>query len=232
MRRLMLQQVNDMPERYFVENDIVKLGDVAVPGLYVTSRLAPEPRFRLVGQTLEGLSAWQSTSANPLRDGMALRDHPDIQGIALASPKTEPRSLGLALSFAAHLVLYRRQDQFPLWPPYVVSPDAWDPESGIVRLPHMLASLAGGQVKDEVVWEYFPHSVAEQWLGGPLPDQRFFEENLSNLLSLRQRARAGQLKTANETYLDRLLKTGRYISIRFVYQHSRLMRELLEEEKS
>jgi hypothetical protein len=54
----------------------------------------------------------------------------------------------------------------------------------VVRIPHLVTVGHTGGESDTVVWELAATATAQQWLGGPLPDQSFFESRLDSLLRL------------------------------------------------
>jgi hypothetical protein len=97
----------------------------------------------------------------------------------------------------------------------------------LVRVPHLVSIRLAGAVVDVVLWELMSAAYVPVWLGGPLPEQGFFEARLGGLLRLRAAARAGRLPvTAAGMRLTRLL-CGRGLSIRLVYQRPGLFRALL-----
>jgi hypothetical protein len=101
------------------------------------------------------------------------------------------------------------------------------PPPGVVRIPHLVTIQRDGVITDTVVWELAPLAVAQHWLGGPLPDQAFFESRLEALLRLRGAARRGQLPaTAVAAGLTELIP-DRDLSIRVVYEHAATFKALL-----
>lgn len=134
----------------------------------------------------------------------------------------------LPLEFAAHLGDRRRRDADPVRP-CVTSATAPELASApdLVRLPHLLTVRDGGGVlADNVVWEVVTIQQARSWLGGPLPCQPFFEQQLPALLHLRFLARTGQFPATTDGQRLRELITGRYLSIRLVYRHPALFTAL------
>lgn len=96
---------------------------------------------------------------------------------------------------------------------------------GTVRLPHLVAFSDEEGVRDVVLWECLPQNAAESWLGSKLPDQELVEQHLPDLLELRKRARQNTLDpTIHMELIARLV--GRYISVRFVYQHLTLFQDI------
>ncbi|MFH0246115.1 hypothetical protein ACGRHY_27700 [Streptomyces sp. HK10] len=140
-----------------------------------------------------------------------------------------PHEIGLALAFADHLTACRNGRPVGPCSPGLVPPPVPDKA---VRLPHLVwaARPPHGHETATVVWELLPRLAAEQWLGAPLPDQAFFEERLTGLLHLKQRARFGLPPDVPAWRpLADLLAGGRYLSIRLVYQHPGLFHDLLTE---
>lgn len=135
----------------------------------------------------------------------------------------------LALDFATHLDARRHHDPHPVRP-CVTSAKAPDVTAapGLVRLPHLvtLFDTARG-LFDAVVWEVMTLAQAGQWLGGPIPDQELFEQQLPALLHLRFLIRVGRLPESDVGQRLRGLLAGRYLSIRMVYQHPALFAALI-----
>jgi hypothetical protein len=129
---------------------------------------------------------------------------------------------------------------------------------GTLRIPHLAAVAAGPvgrrTVTDRVIWEVMPQHMHARWLdltpgihcaaedqvatrsrcvtrGDTRPPGRpFFEANIEGLLRLRKAVREGRIpETASGGALRRLLDSGRYLSIRTVYQNPLLMMNLLAE---
>jgi hypothetical protein len=135
----------------------------------------------------------------------------------------------LPLEFAAHLGDRRRRDAHPVRP-CVTSATAPELASApdLVRLPHLLTVRGGaGVLADAVIWEVMTITQARRWLGGPLPCQPFFEQQLPALLHLRFLARTGQFPASTGGQRLRELITGRYLSIRLVYRHPALFAALI-----
>jgi hypothetical protein len=156
---------------------------------------------------------------------------------ALAAPAVEEVALrageaaadaGLTLAFAQHLDAVRRargqrsRGCVTAWAAPVVG-------DGRVRLPHLVTVREPpDRLRDIAVWEAMELERAHDWLGGELPDQRFFEDRLETLLELRGRARAGAFPdTSAGRRLEALLTGGRRLSILLVYRNAELFRELL-----
>jgi len=134
----------------------------------------------------------------------------------------------LPLEFAAHLGDRRRRDADPVRP-CVTSATAPELASApdLVRLPHLLTVRDGyGVLADAVVWEVMTIAQARRWLGGPLPCQPFFEQQLP-ALHLRFLARTGQFPASTGGQRLRELITGRYLSIRLVYRYPALFAALI-----
>jgi hypothetical protein len=135
----------------------------------------------------------------------------------------------LPLEFAAHLGDRRRRDAHPVRP-CVTSATAPELASApdLVRLPHLLTVRDGaGVLADATVWEVMTITQARLWLGGPLPCQPFFEQQLAALLHLRFLARTGQFPASTDGQRLRELITGRYLSIRLVYRYPALFAALI-----
>jgi hypothetical protein len=135
----------------------------------------------------------------------------------------------LALEFASYLDVRRRLDPRPVRP-CVTSAHPPDVASspGLVRLPHLVTMFDGAQgLSDVVVWEVMTLMQVGRWLGGPIPDQALFEQQLPALLQLRFLIRAGRLPANDLGQRLRELLTGRYLSIRMVYQHPVLFSALI-----
>lgn len=172
-----------------------------------------------------GLVVWAATGAEPEQEGLAVLARPGVRAVALASGRTDPRRVGLALDVALHLAASREQG-----PAAGACLTSWSPPSPpleVVRIPHLVTVGNTGGTTDAVVWELASVVVAQQWLGRPLPEQSFFEAHLETLLRLRAAARRGQLPgTAVTAGLAELLP-DRNLSIRRVYEHPDLFRSLL-----
>jgi hypothetical protein len=175
----------------------------------------------LLARTGDGLVVWAATGADPEAQALARLRYPGVQAITLTPAKSDPRRVRLALELAVDLTAARSNG---------ACLTSWAPParpSGVVRIPHLVTVQRDGAVTDTVVWELAPVAVAQHWLGGPLPDQAFFEARLEGLLRLRGAARRGQLPaTAVAAGLTELIP-DRDLSIRVVYQHAATLRALL-----
>ncbi|HEX9540024.1 MAG TPA: hypothetical protein VGA04_17835 [Streptosporangiaceae bacterium] len=135
----------------------------------------------------------------------------------------------LPLAFAIHLDNRRRRDTQPVRPcvTSAIAPELVSTPS-LVRLPHLVTVRDSTRsLSDTVVWEVMTITQARRWLGGPLPGQSLFEQQLPALLQVRFLSRAGQLPPSDEGQCLRELLTGRYLSIRLVYRHPALFAALI-----
>jgi hypothetical protein len=150
---------------------------------------------------------------------------PAVEAVAL---RTGDAGAGIALAFAEHLDAVRRSRGQPS-SGCVTAWTAPEVGAGRVRLPHLVTVReTPDRLRDAVVWEAMELDRARDWLGGELPDQRFFEDRLEALLELRRRARVGALPgTSAGRRLEALLEGGRKLSILLVYRNAELFRELL-----
>jgi hypothetical protein len=139
------------------------------------------------------------------------------------------RQTWLALRFALHLAERRRAaDPLPVAPCATCTYRPGRLPAGVVRIPHLVAGKAtAGRVVDQVVWELMAADDAVTWIGGPLPDQEWFEERLPRLLALRARVRTGQIGDNPAAVALMGLLRDRYLSIRFAYQHAGLIADVL-----
>jgi hypothetical protein len=171
------------------------------------------------------LVVWAATNVDPEQHGLALLPRPGVRAAALASGRTDPRRIGLALEVAGHLAATRAGS--PAAGACLTSWSAPTPPPEVVRIPHLVTVGNSGGATDAVVWELAPLDLAQLWLGRPLPELPFFEAHLEELLRLRGAARRGHLPgTAVTAGLAELLP-DRDLSIRHVYQHPDLFRSLL-----
>lgn len=171
------------------------------------------------------LVVWTGTGADPEQQGLTLLAQPGVRAAVLCTGRTDPRRTGLALEVAVHLAGSREHGAaagacLTSW-----SPPA--PPADSVRIPHLVTVAYPGGSSDAVVWELTTLDAAHRWLGGPLPDQPFFEAHLDTLLRLRGAARRGQLPgTAVAAGLADVLP-DRDLTIQQVYEHSGLFKSLL-----
>lgn len=178
----------------------------------------------LLARDSDGLVVWAATGAEPEMQGLARLRYPGVRAITLAPAKGDPRRVRLGLELAVHLAAARSNGAITAcltsWSPPAPPPD-------VVRIPHLITIQRDGVVTDTVVWELAPLATAQHWLGGPLPDLRYFEAHLDALLRLRGAARRAQLPaTAVAAGLADLLR-DRDLSIRLVYEHPAMFRTLL-----
>jgi hypothetical protein len=172
----------------------------------------------------QGLHVGHLAAPDPCRTGLSLLSEPGLAAATAFTPGNE-RQAWLALEFAIHLAGYRREHAIrPV--PCLTSPARPDPvPDGAVRIPH-LAEVADphGQVADLVIWELMTGRDATAWLGQPpLPCQAWFEDHLPALLSLRRQIRDGTLPDDPRSSRLTAALAGRYLSIRFAYQHPALI---------
>lgn len=218
-----------MPERYFTPEDLPQciVNDV---GTYAIADRQPSVDLRHAGETADGTPLWwQEVHEEPVMAAMELRKNSIVRGIGILATHgaSEER---LSLTFAGYLTELRAKNRGTAIP-CVVSMMALEIPPDYVRLPHLVAYSADNiTVTDRAIWEVLPSTEAIRWLGGALPDQRFIEKNLSQLLELRAAYRANQLPdTRHYRELARLLSEGRYLSLLFIYQHSSIFEALLQE---
>ncbi len=136
----------------------------------------------------------------------------------------------LLTRFAEHLAAVRAErsqesaDGLP-----TVFGDRPEPIGGVVRIPHLVAVIGpGGAVDDKVIWEVMPAVDVEPWCG-LVPEWAWFERRLDWLLELRRRLRADDLPETAGVARLRAALSGRYLSIRFAYQHPREIADVLGE---
>jgi hypothetical protein len=157
------------------------------------------------------------------RQGLGILREPGIVA-ATADEKGQDHEAWAALLFALHLGDHRREHALPPVP-CLTTPTRPDPvPTGTVRIPHLTEAVDHrGQGTDRVIWELMPACDVLAWLGCPLPDQAWFEDCLPALLRLRRRLREGTLP--HDPACSQLASTlsGRYLSIRFAYQHPALI---------
>jgi hypothetical protein len=175
----------------------------------------------LLARTGDGLVVWAATGAEPEAEALARLRYPGVRALTLTPAKSDPRRVRLALELAVDLTAARHNGAcLTSWAPP-------GPPPGVVRIPHLVTIQRDGVITDTVVWELAPLAVAQHWLGGPLPDQAFFESRLEALLRLRGAARRGQLPaTAVAAGLTELIP-DRDLSIRVVYEHAATFKALL-----
>jgi hypothetical protein len=137
----------------------------------------------------------------------------------------------LALRFARHLSDCRASDPSPVRPCVTSAsrPDGLPPI--VVRIPHLIAVATLTGVTDQVIWEMMAECHTVTWLGGALPDQAWYESHLPDLLQLRSQLRSRQILTTDVGQRLTDLLTGRYLSIRFAYQHRELIDEVFATEQ-
>lgn len=168
---------------------------------------------------------WATTATDPEQQGLTLLGQHGVEAAALATGRTDPRRVRLALEVAIDLAA--RREGGPAAGACLTSWSLPTPPAGVVRIPHLVTIGYSGGATDTVVWELAPAALARSWLGGPLPDQSYFETHLDALLRLRGAARRGQLPgTAVSAGLAELLP-DRDLSIRQVYGHPDLFRTVL-----
>ena len=171
---------------------------------------------------------WAATGARPCGQAMAMVGLPGVRAVVLAPCAGDGPAVRLGLRWAVRLAAVRADGRGPRR--CVTSAVRPVPPPGVVRIPHLLAVRAHTCPVEAVVWELMPADQAPVWLGGPLPalpQRRWFETRLEQLLGLRAAARAGGLPpTAAGDRLAGLL-AGRELSIRLVYRRPLLFRALL-----
>ncbi|QSB13054.1 hypothetical protein JQS43_15510 [Natronosporangium hydrolyticum] len=179
----------------------------------------------LLAREDERLVVWAPTGAEPESQALARLRYPGVRAMTLVPARSDPRWVRLALEYAVHLAAGRESDALSSacltsWSPPVTP-------SGVVRIPHLVTVARDDAVTDTVVWELTSTASAQHWLGGPLPDQHFFENHLDALLRLRAAARRGQLpvRAANAGLVELLADAE--LSIQLVYQHAARFRRLL-----
>lgn len=175
----------------------------------------------LLARTADGLVVWAATGDEPEAQGLARRTYPGVRAVTLTPARSDPRRVRLALELAAELAAARGNGAC------LTSWTVPAPPSGVVRVPHLVTVQRDGTVTETVVWELAPLAVAQHWLGGPLPDQAFFETHLDALLRLRGAARRGQLPPGAVAAGLTDLIPDRDLSIRVVYEHAATFRALL-----
>ncbi|HLU45118.1 MAG TPA: hypothetical protein VKZ67_08895 [Natronosporangium sp.] len=174
------------------------------------------------------LVVFAATGREAEPQALARLRYPGVQAVTLVPCRSDPRWVRLALEVALSLANCRSSElgryeacltsyQRPSCPP------------GAVRIPHLVTVGRGTSVTDTVIWELTPVPVAQQWLGGPLPDLCFFEQHLEALVRLRGALRRGWVPVrAAAARLPELLG-NQELSIRLVYQHASRFRTLLAD---
>lgn len=179
----------------------------------------------LLARDPERLVVWAATGLEPETQALARLQYPGVRAVTLVPARSDPRWVRLALEYAVHLSTSRENGTAAS-----ACLTSWSPPmapAGVVRIPHLVTVRRDDAVTDTVVWELAPIAVAQHWLGGPLPDQAFFENHLDALLRLRAAARRGQLPArAAAAGLTELL-SDQELSIRLVYEHAARFRSLL-----
>lgn len=180
----------------------------------------------LLARDGQRLVVFAATGREAETQALARLRYPGVQAVTLVPCRADPRWVRLALEVALSLATCRSPDlgryeacltsyQRPTCPP------------GAVRIPHLVTVGRDESVTDTVVWELAPLPVAQQWLGGPLPDQWFFEHHLEALLRLRAALRCGRVPVRALSARLTELVGDRELSIRLVYQHASWFRALL-----
>jgi S-adenosylhomocysteine hydrolase len=152
---------------------------------------------------------------------------------ALGIPTAErvfPAGDGLLTRFAEHLAVVRGECSASGRPavPRVFA-ECPEPPDGTVRIPHLVAVVQDdGRIDDIVIWETMDASNVKEWCGA-LPDHRWFEERLSDLLAVRRILRGKGLPDTEATRAMRAALAGPYLSIRFAYQHVDLIAAVLAD---
>lgn len=175
----------------------------------------------LLARTGDGLVVWAATGAQPEAQALARLRYPGVRAVTLTPARSDPRRVKLALELATELGTVREGGAcLTSWAPPATP-------AGVVRIPHLVTIQRDGAVTDTAVWELAPLAVAQHWLGGPLPDQAFFEAHLDALLRLRGAARRGQLPASAVAAGVAELIPDRDLSIRVVYEQAATFRTLL-----
>ncbi|WP_344664651.1 hypothetical protein [Catenulispora yoronensis] len=150
-------------------------------------------------------------------------DTPTVEKVFRDGPDLVPR-------FAEHLAAVRAErTQSPGVGLPAVSEHRPEPAGGAVRIPHLVAiAAADGPVTDRVLWEVMAGIDVRPWCG-LIPERGWFEHRLDALLDLRRKLRAGDLPASAAVSELRAALTGRYLSIRFAYQHQSVIALVLDE---
>jgi hypothetical protein len=174
-----------------------------------------------------GSVVWAATGFLAERDGRATLERPGVRAVSLATTGEQPAQVAVALQVAAHLARIRSAGLTPTRA-YLTSPSRPVAAPDLVRIPHLVTvRTADETMTDQVVWELMSRAEAEQWLGGPLPDQEFVEAHLPGLLTLRAAARAGTLPATVAGQRLAGLLHGLPLSVQLVYRRLELFRVLL-----
>ena len=190
-----------------------------------------DERWLPVGEHLGGLLLHRSTP-DPIMAALGVLPAAGVLAVVIHHADSCRRGC-LALPFAHHLAERRNAaDPAPVVP---CATSCRSPEplpEGVVRIPHLVAvEDADSGTADCAVWEVMTGADAVAWLGGPLPDQQWFEARLLQLTTVRRRLRTGRtegrLRDGPLRELTQQLKGG-YLSIRFAYQHTGLISTLLD----
>lgn len=175
----------------------------------------------LLAREPDGLVVWAATGGEPAIEGLARLHYPGVRAVSLTLARNDPRRVRVALELALELAKKRQ---------VAACLTAWHrptPPPEVVRIPHLVTVQRDGAVTDEVVWELAPVAVARDWLGGPLPDQPFFEAHLETLLRLRGAARQGRLPATGAAADLADLLGDRDLSIKLVYTKAERFRAVL-----
>lgn len=190
--------------------------------------LTTRPRRDRVLVAHQGCWLEHRAAAGPAARALQVVQEAGIAAAATYAPGQEQQSWA-ALLFSAHLAGHRSARAIKPVPCLTSAARPEPVPGGIVRIPHLAGfASAGGRVSDRVIWELMTAADAMAWLGGPLPDQGWFEERLPSLLTLRKAFREGTLPDQPSCTLLRAKITGPgYLSIRHAYQNPALIADAI-----
>jgi hypothetical protein len=182
----------------------------------------------LLARDGQQLLVFAATAGHSENEAIARLRYPGVRAVTLVAARNDPRWIRLALEMAVRLSECR-SGELGRYEACLTSYQRPGCPPGAVRIPHLVTVGQGDSVTDAVIWELAPVAVAQQWVGGPLLDQWFFEHHLDVLLRLRGALRRGQVPArATAAGLPDLVN-GQELSIRLVYQHAHQFRALVTD---
>jgi hypothetical protein len=214
-----------MIERIFDDQELALIPADYPPGiLFSAAKTAGVYTAESIPSGSDEANIWLlAETVGAIPSALGLRALSDVRGITVATGEETPRAQGIGLEFSKHLAMHRQRR----WGEYVSAitfTQKPSTDSATIRIPHLVSVLADQRIQDTVIWEILPTGDVVRWMDVPLPEQGYFEDRLDTLLALRQRIRMG---TEGASGLRTLLGE-RYLSIKFVYEHTDFFHALFE----